>query len=157
MGSAGYATYMTGKWHVTPYRQAQAAALQNYPNGRGFEQFYGIITSIRSYYNPPSLMENGKVLPDTQGDYYFTDAVTDHAVQYIKGQKADQPYFMYVAYSAPHFPMHAPAEDIAKYRGKFKQGWDVLREERYQADGGYEARGSGLAAAGTRSEGTGVG
>ena len=129
---SGYATYMSGKWHVTPYRPNTPSLAQNGPNGRGFDEFYGIITSIRSYYNPPSLMENNRVLPATEGDYHFTDAVTEHAVHYIKGQKADQPYFLYVAYSAPHFPLHAREVDIAKYRGKFKAGWDVLRQERYQ-------------------------
>ena len=99
--SAGYATFIAGKWHVTPYRANSNNP--NYPNARGFDQFYGIITSIRSYYNPPSLMENGRDLPPPQGDYHFTDAVTEHAVNYIKGQKPDQPYFLYAAYSAPHF------------------------------------------------------
>jgi arylsulfatase A-like enzyme len=133
LSSAGYATYMTGKWHVTPYLPNAANFKQNNPTGRGFDEFYGIITSIRSYYNPPSLMENNTVLPATEGDYYFTDAVTEHAVKYIKGQKADKPYFLYVAYTAPHFPLHAREADIAKYRGKFKAGWDVLRTERYKS------------------------
>jgi arylsulfatase A-like enzyme len=130
--AAGYATYMTGKWHVTPYRPNTPSLAQNGPTGRGFDQFYGIITSIRSYYNPPSLMEDNRVLPETQGDYHFTDAVTEHAVQYLKGQATNQPYFLYVAYTAPHFPLHAREADIAKYRGQFKQGWDVLRKQRYQ-------------------------
>ena len=60
------------------------AMAQNGPTGRGFDRFYGIIQSIRSYYNPPSLMEDGRVLPPPQGDYHFTDAVTEHAVEYIK-------------------------------------------------------------------------
>lgn len=128
--SAGYDTYMSGKWHVTPYRPNDMS--QNGPIGRGFDGFYGIITSIRSYYNPPSLMQDLRVLPSPQGDYHFTDAVTDHAVDFVKNQKGDKPYFLYAAYSAPHFPLHAREEDIAKYRGKFKAGWDVLRKERYQ-------------------------
>jgi arylsulfatase len=132
LGTAGYATYMTGKWHVTPYRPNTPSLTQNGPNGRGFDRFYGIIQSIRSYYNPPSLMEDGRVLPATQGDYHFTDAVTEHAVQYIKGQKVEQPYFLYVAYTAPHFPLHAREADIARYRGQFKAGWDVLRKARHQ-------------------------
>jgi len=128
--SAGYATYMSGKWHVTPYRPNAMA--QNGPVGRGFDGFYGIIQSIRSYYNPPSLMQDARVMPPPQGDYHFTDAVTEHAVDFIKNQNGDQPYFLYAAYAAPHFPLHAREEDIARYRGKFKAGWDVLRNERYQ-------------------------
>jgi arylsulfatase A-like enzyme len=130
LSAAGYATYMSGKWHVTPYRPNTPSLAQNGPTGRGFDHFYGIIQSIRSYYNPPSLMEDGRVLPPPQGDYHFTDAVTDHAVQFIKGQKEGQPYFLYAAYSSPHFPLHAREADIAKYRGKFKAGWDALRKER---------------------------
>jgi arylsulfatase A-like enzyme len=130
--SAGYATYMTGKWHVSPWRSGWVGVADNGPTERGFEGFYGIIQSIRSYYNPPSLMEDSRALSAPQGDYHFTDAVTDHAVQYIKDRKADQPYFLYVAYAAPHFPLHAREADIARYRGKFKAGWDVLRNERYR-------------------------
>jgi arylsulfatase len=75
-------------------------------------------------------VEDGLELPRTTGDYHFTDAVTDHAVQYISEQD-DDPYFLYVAYSSPHFPLHAREEDIARYRGKFIEGWDELSEERY--------------------------
>ena len=130
--SVGYATYMSGKWHVTPYRPNAPSFAQNGPLGRGFDGFYGIIQSIRSYYNPPSLMEDGRVLPPPQGDYHFTDATTDHAVQFIKGHREGQPYFLYAAYAAPHFPLHAREADIAKYRGKFKAGWDALRTERHR-------------------------
>jgi arylsulfatase A-like enzyme len=130
LGSAGYATFMTGKWHVTPYRPAAMSV--SGPTGRGFDRFYGIIQSIRSYYNPPSLMEEARTLPAPQGHYHFTDAVTEHALAYIRQQKADQPYFLYVAYTAPHFPLHAREADIAPYRGMFNAGWDALRKERYE-------------------------
>ncbi len=130
--TAGYATYMTGKWHVTPYRPNSPSLAQNGPTGRGFDRFYGIIQSIRSHYNPPSLMEDGRPLPPTEGDYHFTDAVSEHAVAYIKDQPADKPYFLYVAYAAPHFPLHAREADIARYRGRFQAGWDELRKERHQ-------------------------
>jgi arylsulfatase len=130
--TADYATYMAGKWHVTPYRPNAPSFARNGPMGRGFDRFYGIIQSIRSFYNPPSLMEDGRVLPATQGDYHFTDAVTGHAVQYIKGHRADQPFFLYAAYAAPHFPLHAREADVARYRGQFKAGWDELRKARHQ-------------------------
>jgi arylsulfatase len=132
LGAAGYAAYMTGKWHLTPWRSGAPNIVSNGPTGRGFDRFYGIIQSIRSHYNPPSLMEDGRELPATEGDYHFTDAVTAHATQYIREHKPGQPYFLYVAYAAPHFPLHARESDIAKYRGKFKAGWDSLRKERYQ-------------------------
>src|SRR5688572_401586 len=122
LGSAGYSTYMTGKWHLTPFRDN--APLTNSPVQRGFDGFYGIIGSIRGFYNPPTLMEDDRRLPDTEGDYHFTDAVTRHAVDYIQERDAKQPYFLYVAYAAPHFPLHARPQDIAKYRGRFRAGWD---------------------------------
>jgi arylsulfatase len=129
--AAGYSTYAAGKWHVTPWRPNAPTMLTSGPTNRGFDRFYGIIQSIRSYYNPPSLMEDGRVLPTPQGDYHFTDAVTEHAVDYIKNQPADKPYFLYAAYAAPHFPLHAHEADIARYRGRFKAGWDELRKERH--------------------------
>jgi arylsulfatase A-like enzyme len=129
---SGYATYMTGKWHLTPWRSGAANVVDNGPTGRGFDRFYGIITSIRSYYDPPSLMEDGRELRHTTGDYHFTDAVTDHAVQYINAPRAEAtPYFLYVAYAAPHWPLHARESDIAKYRGRFKAGWDRLKAARH--------------------------
>lgn len=132
LGAAGYDTYMSGKWHLTPWRPGTDEMARNGPTGRGFERFYGTIMSVRSYYNPPSLMEDGRELPATQGDYHLTDAITEHATGYIAQQSRDNPYFLYVAYTAPHFPLQAREEDIARYRGKFSAGWDVLSQQRYK-------------------------
>jgi arylsulfatase len=132
LGAAGYDTYMSGKWHLTPWRPGTDEMDRNGPTGRGFERFYGTIMSVRSYYNPPSLMEDGRELPATQGDYHLTDAITEHATGYIAQQSRDNPYFLYVAYTAPHFPLQAREEDIARYRGKFSAGWDVLSQQRYK-------------------------
>jgi arylsulfatase len=131
LGAAGYDAYMAGKWHLTPWASGAPNVVSNGPTGRGFDRFYGIIQSIRSYYNPPSLMEDGRELPTPQGDYHFTDAVTEHATRYIREHEPGKPYFLYAAYAAPHFPLHARESDVAKYRGRFKEGWDVLKEERY--------------------------
>jgi arylsulfatase len=131
LGAAGYATSMAGKWHLTPFRSGAANIVENGPTGRGFDRFYGIISSIRSYYSPPTLMEDGVELPPPAGDYHFTDAITDHAVQYIKAPRQPaQPYFLYVAYTAPHWPLHAREVDIAKHRGRFLDGWDTLGDAR---------------------------
>jgi arylsulfatase len=130
--AAGYSSYMAGKWHVTSYRPDAPAMMRNAPTVRGFDRFYGIIQSIRSYYNPPSLMEDGRALAPPEGDYHFTDAVTEHAVGYIHQHPADRPFFLYVAYAAPHFPLHAREADIARYRGRFKAGWDALRRGRHR-------------------------
>jgi arylsulfatase len=131
LGTAGYGAYMTGKWHLTPWASGAPNIITNGPTGRGFDRFYGIIQSIRSFYNPPSLMEDGIELPSPQGDYHFTDAVTEHATKYIREHKPGSPYFLYAAYAAPHFPLHARESDIGKYRGRFKAGWDVLKKEQH--------------------------
>ena len=127
--TVGYSTYITGKWHLTPFQAGSSNHIDNGPTGRGFDRFYGIITSIRSYYSPPSLMEDDRELPPPAGDYHFTDAVTDRAVDYVRTAPAD-PYFLYVAYTAPHWPLHAREADIARYRGRFVDGWDTLRAQR---------------------------
>jgi arylsulfatase A-like enzyme len=132
LGAAGYDTYLAGKWHLTPWRPGAATMAEDGPTGRGFDRYYGTIMSIRGYYNPPSLMEDGRELPATEGDYHYTDAITEHAVGYIEQQDSDSPYFMYVAYAAPHFPLQAREEDIARYRGRFAAGWDELKEQRIE-------------------------
>jgi arylsulfatase len=130
---AGYATYMTGKWHLTPWNAAAPNALTNGPTNRGFDRFYGTIESIRNYYDPPSLMEDGRALPATKGDYHYTDAITQRALQYINTRdRAQRPYFLYVAYAAPHWPLHARESDVARHRGRFRAGWDDLRRARHQ-------------------------
>jgi arylsulfatase len=132
LGSAGYDTYLSGKWHLTPWRPGSDSMAVDGPTGRGFDRFYGTIMSIRGYFNPPSLMEDGQELPATEGDYHYTDAISAKAVEYIGQQDPEQPYFLYVAYAAPHFPLQAREEDIARYRGRFADGWDVLRNARYE-------------------------
>ena len=132
LGSAGYDTYMSGKWHLTPWLPGSDSMAEDGPAGRGFDRSYGTIMSVRSYFNPPSLMEDGRELPATEGDYHYTDAISDKAVEYIEQQDPDNPYFLYVAYAAAHFPLQAREEDIARYRGRFMAGWDALREQRYQ-------------------------
>lgn len=132
LGSAGYDTYLSGKWHLTPWRPGTASMVEDGPTARGFDRFYGTIMSIRGYFNPPSLMEDGRELPATEGDYHYTDAISNKAIEYISQQDPETPYFLYVAYAAPHFPLQAREQDIARYRGRFLEGWDTLRDERYR-------------------------
>ncbi len=130
---AGYATFMAGKWHLTPWSAAPGARATNGPADRGFDRFYGTIASIRSYYNPPSLTEDGRPLPATSGDYHYTDAITDRAVGFITTRdRPARPYFLYVAYTAPHWPLHAREADVSRHRGRFRAGWDVLRAARHR-------------------------
>ncbi len=140
MREAGYRTLMTGKWHAgqTPYE-------------RGFDRYYGLTDGCCNYWNPgharPGEPEPAKkkvrrwAIDDKQfkpftpdsADFYTTDAFTDYAVDYLDQYKDEQqPFLLYVAYTAPHYPLHASEKDVAKYRGRYKAvGWDQLREQRF--------------------------
>lgn len=127
--TGGYATYMSGKWHVSNNIQ-QPGPRHCWPNQRGFDDFYGILTGAASFYQPRTLTRNNEPIEPEGDDYFFTDAISDEAVRQIREHDSDQPFFQYVAYTAPHWPLHAHEEDIAKYKGRFDRGWDKLREER---------------------------
>lgn len=127
--TAGYHTYMTGKWHVGMHGE------EKWPLQRGFDRYYGILAGACSYLKPEGgrglTMDNTK-LPAPEGDYYTTDAFTDYAIRFIKEQKDEKPFFLYLAYNAPHWPLQAKKSDYEKFVGKYMKGWDVLREKRYQ-------------------------
>ena len=138
MELAGYATGLSGKWHngsKAPHR----------PIDRGFQSSYGLWDGCCNFFNPSQPdpeFKGGKVrffgadderITEFPDDFYTTDAFTDHAVETIRANvEAGKPFFHYVAYTAPHYPLHAKPEDIAKYDGRYDAGWDVLRAERYQ-------------------------
>ena len=135
LGSAGYATYMSGKWHIGEERP-------NWPVDRGFSRHYGLISGAMNYFDIRKSKREGVVrhfadddrehVPEP-GDFYSTDAFTDHAVQYIEEHdEPDRPFFLYLGYNAPHWPLHAWPEDIARYEGKYDEGWDALRKARYE-------------------------
>jgi len=141
--SAGYATYMSGKWHLTkhtdmfrdwlPPEQRQYVSKHNWPLQRGFDHFYGTIHGAGSFFAPSTLVEGNEALPVTPPSYYYTDAISAKAVEYLDDHAARtpaQPFFIYVAYTAPHWPLHALPEDIARYQGRYDRGWDVIRQER---------------------------
>lgn len=128
--TGGYASYMSGKWHVTRYIDEPK---HNWPMQRGFDDYYGIITGAANYYCPRTLTRNNDRIDPDGDEYYFTDAISDEAVRQIRmhvSRHDDRPFFQYVAYTAPHWPLHALEEDIVTYRGRFDAGWDLLREQR---------------------------
>lgn len=135
--SAGYATYMTGKWHVAK-NKLDDGPLHNWPLQRGFDKYYGIIKGASSFYDPGTLCRNNQfVTPTTDPDYqseayYFTDALSDNAVQYIEQHNEEKPFFMYIAYTAAHWPMQAPEDEIAKYEGVYDEGWEKVRAKRHE-------------------------
>ncbi len=140
--SAGYRSYISGKWHVTPKVQPKAAIdKRNWPLQRGFDRFYGTIHGAGSFFDPNSLTrDNALISPYADPEYqptqfYYTDAISDHAVRFIREHHVDhddRPFFLYVAYTAAHWPMHALEKDIAKYRGKYNKGYDAIRNARYK-------------------------
>jgi arylsulfatase A-like enzyme len=129
---AGYGTYMSGKWHVTRHVEGDGPK-DNWPRQRGFDRFYGIIHGAASFYDPVTLTRDNERIKTPTGDYYFTDAISDNAVQYVNehiASRKDDPFFMYVSYTSPHWPLHAREKDIARYAGKYDGGWDTLRDTR---------------------------
>ena len=128
---AGYSTYMSGKWHVTRYRRPEGPK-HNWPCQRGYDRFFGTIHGAGSFYDPCSLTRDNTQIPPDSDDFYYTNAISDNAVTYIREHETDNPFFMYVAYTATHWPMHALPEDIAKYKGRYDSGWDALRAERHK-------------------------
>lgn len=130
---AGYSTYMSGKWHVTPYKPKLGPnpPKENWPRQRGFDQFFGMITGAGSFYDPRGLALDNEYIVPREG-FYFTNDISDYAIDRIEQHKTDNPFFMYVSYTAAHWPMHALPEDIAKYKGKYNEGWDVMRAKRVE-------------------------
>ncbi|NQU55538.1 MAG: arylsulfatase [Bacteroidetes bacterium] len=129
---AGYSTYMSGKWHVTPLEPSKTnPSKHNWPLQRGFDKFFGTIHGAGSFYDPNSLTRDNEFIVPSE-DFYYTDAISDNAVKFIEEHNSDKPFFIYIPYTAAHWPMHAKPADIAKYKGQFDDGWDVLRETKYK-------------------------
>ena len=128
--AGGYTTLMAGKWHLTPLNVGR----HNYPLQRGFDRYYGIINGAASYFDPASLTSDNDAIEVSNGDkdYYFTNAIGDKSVQFIgDAAEKEKPFFLYAAFTAGHWPLMAPDETIAKYKGKYAAGWDALRASRH--------------------------
>jgi arylsulfatase len=134
LAAAGYATYMSGKWHI-----GENAAF--WPRKQGFDRYFGLISGASSYWeiitdqprHRQMALDDDPWQPPEQG-FYMTDAITDHALTFLgehQQMKEDVPFFLYVAYTAPHWPLHAPQEEIERYVGDYDGGWDSLRTVRY--------------------------
>lgn len=130
--TAGYSTYMAGKWHLTPLSPTREnPSKHNWPLQRGFDKFFGTIHGAGSFYDPNSLTSGNEFIVPPDG-FYYTDAISDTTVDYIRNHTGEHPYFIFVSYTAAHWPLHALPGDIKKYKGRYSRGWDELRKERYQ-------------------------
>jgi arylsulfatase len=129
---AGYRTLMSGKWHVGERRP-------HWPTDRGFEKYFGLISGACSYFRlddpktPRQMALDDQPWTPPPTGFYMTDAIADHAVDFLdKYGRGPEPFFLYTPFTAPHYPLHALPEDIAKYEGKYMKGWDALRRERHE-------------------------
>ncbi|ARP87794.1 arylsulfatase [Bordetella genomosp. 9] len=130
--ASGYRSYMSGKWHVA---SSLVKPTDTWPMQRGFDAFYGTIIGAGSFYDPNTLTRGNDNIEHEARDseFFYTDAISDQAASHIREhcrEYPDRPFFEYVAYTAPHWPLHAHDEDIAKYKGRFDAGWDDLRAQR---------------------------
>ncbi len=147
VGKSGYRTLMSGKWHVGGGLNLRlrdqwtlGEKTNPVPRQRGFDRYFGLMEAADSYWNPKSLMMDDTLIDVETDDFHLTDAIAQNAVQQIDETIAmGKPFFQYVAFTAPHWPLHAWEEDIAKYEGKYIKGWDAIRTARHE-----EMKGLGL-------------
>ncbi|MCR5270446.1 MAG: sulfatase-like hydrolase/transferase [Prevotella sp.] len=151
---AGYHTGMSGKWHLSltqgignntdqmawlshqnTFNNRPFAPIDTYPCNRGFDQHWGTIWGVTDHFDPFSLVHNEEPLftDSIPSDFYYADYVADKAIDMMDEMTADgKPFFMYVAFQEPHWPVQAKPQDIEKYKGVYDDGWDVLRQRRYK-------------------------
>lgn len=136
---AGYRNYMVGKWHVARHIQPDGPK-HNWPMQRGFDRYYGTIVGAGSFFDPAGLCRDNTMIPPLNDpdyqpkEYYYTQALSDHARRFVVDHQRDhagEPFFMYMAYTAAHWPMHALEEDINRQRGRYDAGYDAIRQARF--------------------------
>ena len=136
---AGYRSFMAGKWHVAR-RIAPGGPMDTWPMQRGFDQFYGTLAGAGSYFDPGTLCRGNTFITPLNDPlynpaaFYYTDAIADNAAAFIREhlrQRPGQPFFGYVAFTAAHWPLHAPAEDVAAQKGRYDAGYEPVRAARF--------------------------
>lgn len=140
LSAGGYKTLMAGKWHVSgdfPSRDPESweigAPAHPTPRQRGFDRFYGLLDGAAHFFSPHHIMEDDRTVAFLPDDFYFTDAITDKAIDMVKEAVDEEaPFFLYLAHTAPHWPLHAPPEDIALYDRVYAKGWDATRTARHE-------------------------
>ena len=128
--NSGYSTYMTGKWHLA-LQMTRNGDKSNWPLQRGFMRYFGTLNGSGSYYDPGTLVSNNSFIAPGK-NFYYTNAISDTAVKFIRQHPKGKPFFFYIAYTAAHWPLHAPEQEVARYKGKYDIGWDSIRERRFK-------------------------
>ncbi len=150
MGQGGYQTMYCGKWHASPgipivgEPVAEPGSKRNpYPLSRGFDRFWGTLAGCGNFFNPHGMMDQDQRITAADDDFYYTDAIAEKSCEMITDAAGrDDPFLLHVCYTAPHWPLHARPEDIEKYRGTYRQGWDHFRTARHE-----EMKGQGIVSA----------
>ena len=140
MKSAGYRTLMSGKWHVgggydrrMREQWVPGDSTHPLPTQRGFDRYFGLVEAADSYWNPKALLLQDRLIEVESSDFHLTDAISDHAVSQINDAISDgESFFQYIAFTAPHWPLHAWEDDIVKYEGNYMRGWDEVRGSRHE-------------------------
>lgn len=139
LGAQGYQTFMSGKWHL-------GKAYEHWPNARGFDRYSGLLDGASDFFNPPPnrtiVRDNAPFAPHHKGlyqpesmlepDFYMTDFITEEAVQFLADADEEAPFFLYLSYTAPHWPIQALEEEIQTYLDTYREGWDSIRHARYE-------------------------
>ncbi len=134
----GYTTFCTGKWHLAPTQDTSAAGpYDQWPLGRGFDRFYGFLEGETDQFHPELVRDNSHVDPPASPEegYHLSEDLVDQLLLMIhdaKGVRPDRPFFAYLPFGATHAPHQAPASYMEKYRGRYDEGWDVIRQRWYE-------------------------
>jgi len=134
----GYATFAVGKWHLAPMEECSAAGpFDQWPLGRGFDRFYGFLDGETDQFHPELVCDNHIIEPPggPADGYHVSEDLVDQLLRMVadsKGVRPDRPVFGYVAFGACHAPHQAPPEYLQKYRGRYDDGWDVVRQRWYE-------------------------
>lgn len=138
LGDAGFATFALGKWHLCPMTEtSMAGPFDDWPLQRGFDRFYGFLQAETDQFHPELTYDNHHLEPPSGEDasYHLSEDLTDRAIEFVRESKSlrpDRPFFTYLAWGATHSPHQAPQTYLDKYRGRYDEGWDVIRQRYFE-------------------------
>ena len=131
-----YATYAIGKWHLSPLEDQNASGpFNHWPTGRGFDKWYGFHGNAMDHWHPEMFENTQAAYPDKSDNYHLSTDLVNKSIDYVKDHivsDAEKPFFMYLAFGACHFPLHAPADDIRRKKGAYNEGYETIRQQRFK-------------------------